>query len=127
MLAPTKRPDGCRNSKRELGVRGAVGLSVQKYLDDESIVTYRIEYSPECEDHFQVVRGAGQAIILDTVDEQLIHQPTVETRNRKLMRPNPLVPWEPHIGDLPMYYEVVDVPDTVMHIRALGIKDRNVS
>ena len=33
-----------------------------------------------------------QAIVWDTVDEQLTHQPTVETRNRKPMRPNPLAP-----------------------------------
>jgi hypothetical protein len=53
---------------------------------------YSIEYSPEAEDHLLFLTARQQAIVLDTVDEQLTHQPTVETRNRKPMRPNPLAP-----------------------------------
>jgi hypothetical protein len=44
-----------------------------------------------------------QAIALEPVDEQLIYQPTVETKNRKPMHPNPLAPWELRIGDLRVY------------------------
>jgi hypothetical protein len=63
---------------------------------------------------------------LDTVDEQLTRQPTIETRNRKPMRPNPMAPWELRIGDLRVYYDVAETPEQVVHIRAVGIKDRNV-
>ena len=52
-----------------------------------------------------------RAIVLDAVDEQLTHQPTVETRNRKPMRPNPLAPWELRIGVLRVYYDVEDIPE----------------
>ena len=63
--------------------------------------------------------------MLDTVDEQLTHQPTGETRNRKPMRPNPLAPWELRIGTLRVYYDVEDTPEPKVYIRAVGIKERN--
>jgi mRNA-degrading endonuclease RelE of RelBE toxin-antitoxin system len=64
-------------------------------------------------------------IVLDTVDEQLMYQPTVETKNRKPMRPNPLAPWELRIGDLRVYYDVEDEPEPVVYINAVGVKERN--
>jgi hypothetical protein len=64
-------------------------------------------------------------MVLDAVDEQLVHQPTVETRNRKPMRPNPLAPWELRIGNLGVYYDVEEEPEPVVFIRAVGVKQRN--
>lgn len=67
---------------------------------------------------------AGQVrSVLDAVDEQLQHQPNVETRNRKPMRPNPVAPWELRIGQLRVYYEV---DPGIVRILAVGVKDRNV-
>ncbi|MBI3800296.1 MAG: addiction module toxin RelE [Deltaproteobacteria bacterium] len=66
-----------------------------------------------------------RATVLDGVDKQLIHEPTVETRNRKLMRPHPLAPWELRIGNLRVYYDVEDEPKPIVQIRAVGIKERN--
>lgn len=66
-----------------------------------------------------------QSIVLDKVDEQLINEPTVETKNRKPMRPNPLAPWEFRIGDLRVYYDVEEDPRKLVYIRAIGIKKRN--
>ncbi len=66
-----------------------------------------------------------RATVLDTVDEQLMFQPTVETRNRKPMRPNPLAPWELRIGDLRVYYDVMEEPEPMVLIRAVGLKERN--
>jgi hypothetical protein len=65
-----------------------------------------------------------QAIILETVERQLTHEPTVETRNRKPMRPNPVAPWELRIGILRVYYDVEHEPQDVVYI-AVGVKDRN--
>jgi hypothetical protein len=67
-----------------------------------------------------------RAIVLDAVDQQLAHQPTVETRNRKLMRPNPVAPWELRIGDLRVYYDVSDPPNPVVRVLAVGIKVHNI-
>lgn len=65
-------------------------------------------------------------IVLSTVDAQLAHEPRVETRNRKLLRPNPLAPWELRIGDLRVFYDVDEEPEAVVQIRAIGIKEHDV-
>jgi len=86
---------------------------------------YRIEYSPDAEDHLRGLTARQQAIVLDTVDVQLVHQPTVETKNRKPMRPNPIAPWELRIGNLRVYYDVEEDPEPEVYIRAVGVKERN--
>ena len=86
---------------------------------------YRIEYSPETEAHFRRLTARQQIILLDSVDKQLLHQPTVETRNRKPMRPNPVAPWELRVGNLRVYYDVEEEPEPVVFIRAVGVKLRN--
>lgn len=88
-------------------------------------MAYRIEYSPDAEDHLRRLTARQQAIVLDAVDEQLSHEPLVETRNRKPMRPNPLAPWQLRIGNLRVYYDVEEVPESRVYIRAVGIKLRN--
>jgi mRNA-degrading endonuclease RelE of RelBE toxin-antitoxin system len=67
-------------------------------------LSHQIEYSPDAEDHLKALTARQQAIVLDAVDKQLKYQPTVETRNRKPMRPNPIAPWELRIGNLRVYY-----------------------
>jgi mRNA-degrading endonuclease RelE of RelBE toxin-antitoxin system len=86
---------------------------------------YRIEYSPDAEDHLLALTVRQQRIVLDAVDRQLTHQPAVETKNRKPMRPNPVAPWELRIGDLRVYYDVETETEPVVRIRAVGIKLRN--
>lgn len=86
---------------------------------------YRIAYSPDSESHLRALAARDRVIVLDAVVEQLAHEPTVETRNRKPMRPNPLAPWELRVGDLRVYYDVSEEPEPVVHIRAVGIKEHN--
>ncbi len=62
---------------------------------------------------------------MDSVDRQLTHEPNFVTVNRRPMRPNPLSPWELRIGNLRVYYDVEDVPESLAHIRAVGVKLRN--
>jgi mRNA-degrading endonuclease RelE of RelBE toxin-antitoxin system len=88
-------------------------------------LSYRIEYSPEAEDHLRSLTVRQQRVVLDTVDRELMFQPTVETRNRKPMRPNPVAPWELRIGVLRVYYDVEDEPTPVVYVRAIGTKQRN--
>ncbi len=38
-------------------------------------VEYRVEYSPECEGHLRALSARDRAIVLDSVDEQLTHEP----------------------------------------------------
>ena len=86
---------------------------------------YRIEYSPDAEEHMRTLTSRQQAIILETVEKQLTHQPTIETRNRKPMRPNPVAPWELRIGNLRVYYDVENEPEAAVYVRAVGVKQRN--
>ena len=86
---------------------------------------YWMEYSPEAEGHLRFLTARQRVTVLDGVDEQLIHEPTIETRNRKPMRPNPLAPWELRLGNLRVYYDVEVDPEAVVYSRAVGVKERN--
>jgi len=88
-------------------------------------MAYLIKYSPEVKEHLKVLSVREQRIVLDAVEKQLLHQPTVETKNRKPMRPNLLAPWELRVGTLRVYYHVEEEPDDVVYIKAVGIKERN--
>jgi len=86
---------------------------------------YRIEYSPIAEEHLGTLTARQRAIVLDAIEEQLMREPVVETRNRKPMRPNPVAPWELRIGNLRAYYDIEEKPKRLVSIRAVGIKRRN--
>jgi mRNA-degrading endonuclease RelE of RelBE toxin-antitoxin system len=86
---------------------------------------YRIEYSPDVEHHFRVLTSYQRNAVLDAVERHVVHQPTVETRNRKPMRPNPIAPWELRIGSLRVYYDVEEKPELKVAVRAVGVKQRN--
>jgi hypothetical protein len=70
------------------------------------------------EQHLRALTTKQQSIILDGVDTQLRYQPTLETRNRKPMRPNPIAPWELRLGNLRVYYEVEKEPEAVVRVLA---------
>ena len=91
----------------------------------ENSLAYVIEYSPDAEDHLRRLATRQQRTVVDAVDRQLVKQPTVETRNRKSMRPNPIAPWELRIGDLRVYYEVSNEPQPTVTVLAIGIKERD--
>ena len=65
------------------------------------------------------------ATVLDVVTRSLTHEPTVPTRQRKVLRANAVAPWELRIGDLRVYYEVKDDPERVVVVKAIGVKERN--
>lgn len=85
---------------------------------------YRIIYSPEVEDHLRALTKRERNIVQDEVVEHLRHQPDVETRNRKPMRPNPVAPWELRIGNLRVYYDIIPEEAKVL-VLAVGTKERN--
>ncbi len=85
---------------------------------------YKIVYSPEATDHVEGLTARERSIVVSGIDKQLLHQPTVETRNRKLMRSNDLSVWELRLGALRVYYDVLETEQTVL-IRAVGVKRGN--
>ena len=88
-------------------------------------VPYRIEYSPESVDHLAELTARQCATVLDMVPRQLGHEPTVPTRNRSRMRPNPMAHCRLRIGDLSVYYDVVESPERIVVVKAVGIKVRD--
>lgn len=85
---------------------------------------YRIHYSAEAVDHLAGLTAHQSSTVLDKVERTLSHEPTVPTRNRKVLRANPLAAWELRIGDLRVYYEVKVEPDPVVVVKAIGTKQR---
>ncbi len=74
-------------------------------------MAYRIEFTPQADEHLAALTARDRATLLAQVGRQLIHRPMVETRSRKPMRPNPLAPWELRVGRLRVYYDVkTDAP-----------------
>ena len=88
-------------------------------------MAFEIVYSPEAIDHLLALTKFEQTIVLDQVDEQLIHQPQHSTRKRKLLRPNPIAPWELRIGDLRVFYRVEVTRIEFVTVIAVGKKIGN--
>ena len=74
--------------------------------------------------------AAESSTLLDAIREQLAHEPLVETRKRKPLRPNPLAPWELRVGPLRAFYDVrpgkLEALADVVYVLAVGKKERNV-
>lgn len=82
---------------------------------------YAINYSFESLDDLRFFRKSEQQEIMDTIDAQLRYEPTVETRNRKELRPNEVASWELRIGRFRVFYDV-DEEDRNVNIEAIGFK-----
>lgn len=86
---------------------------------------YQVIISPTAANHIRGLTARQRSIVIEAISQQLTNQPTVETRNRKRMRPNPLASWELRIGELRVYYDVEEEPEAIVEILAVGIKDRS--
>lgn len=87
---------------------------------------YAIEFAESVEDHFRALTARERATVLAAIERQLPHEPLKETRNRKPLRPNPIAPWELRVGQLRVFYEVVEADNAVVKILAVGRKRRQV-
>ncbi len=50
--------------------------------------------------HLEALTAYERATVLDAIGNQLVHEPLVETRRRKPLRPNPVAPWELCVASL---------------------------
>lgn len=85
---------------------------------------FRVEYTTEAMGHLAALTAHQTAVVLDEVERKLRHQPTLPARNRKLLRANPVAPWELRIGELRVYFDVEESPAAVVTVRAIGLKVR---
>ncbi|HUY33318.1 MAG TPA: type II toxin-antitoxin system RelE/ParE family toxin [Pirellulales bacterium] len=73
---------------------------------------FGIDYAFSVAEDLAELRAHHRKRILDQIDEQLTHQPTEETRNKKIVRG--LVPpweheepvWELRVGEFRVFYDV---------------------
>ena len=82
---------------------------------------FQIEFTPEAVDDLRSLRKHDRQLIVTTIEEQLSHQSTRETRNRKRLRPNQLAEWELRVGDYRVFYDV-DEGNAMIKIEAVGRK-----
>ncbi|MGH7963035.1 MAG: type II toxin-antitoxin system RelE family toxin [Candidatus Binatia bacterium] len=93
---------------------------------------YEIKFADYVRSHFEALTAREHATLLDAIEKKLTHEPLVETRNRKPLRPNPVAPWELRVGPLRAFYEVAprdpesETSTAVVRILAAGKKERNI-
>jgi mRNA-degrading endonuclease RelE of RelBE toxin-antitoxin system len=83
---------------------------------------YKILLTPEAFEDLYSFRKFEQTGVLRRIKAQLEHQPTVETLNRKRLRPNDLAEWELRIGRLRVFYDV-DEEERIVKVEAIGCKE----
>jgi mRNA-degrading endonuclease RelE of RelBE toxin-antitoxin system len=86
---------------------------------------FQILYSPEAVDHLAKLAKAEQVRVVDEVDRQLSRQPMMPTRRRKLLRPNPIAPWELRVGNIRIFYSVHEKDMPAVFVKAIGKKIHN--
>jgi mRNA-degrading endonuclease RelE of RelBE toxin-antitoxin system len=96
---------------------------------------YQIEFAASVESQLEALGAHERTSTLAAIEDQLLHQPLVETRNRKLLRPNPLAPWELRVGPVRVFYEVKPTGAGqrerqdllgIVYVLAVGRKEGNV-
>jgi mRNA-degrading endonuclease RelE of RelBE toxin-antitoxin system len=88
---------------------------------------FTIEFSEMVVEHLDELRPFDRERVLDEIDEQLAHQPTWETRNKKKL--TGLVPpwehvapvWELRVGEFRVFYDV-DEEESRVTVRAVRHK-----
>jgi mRNA interferase RelE/StbE len=88
------------------------------------LAMFEIRFSEDAERHLQGLSARDRRIIIAALEEQLAQQPNVQTRNRKLLRPNPLATWELRVQQFRVLYNVNEAIVTVL-IVAIAIKEGN--
>jgi mRNA-degrading endonuclease RelE of RelBE toxin-antitoxin system len=88
-------------------------------------MTFSIIYSPEAVDHLEALPKAVQKLVLDQVEAHLTHEPALASRKRKVLRPNPIAPWELRLGEVRVFYAVEEQPEPRVTVAAVGLKRHN--
>jgi len=86
---------------------------------------FAIKIDPSALEELGSIRVFDRRAIVQAIDDQLVHEPTVATRNRKML-PDLVPPffceppiWQLRVGDFRVYYDVVEA---VVHVRAIRTK-----
>jgi len=87
---------------------------------------YEIVLTIEAEDDLRGLRKHDQQLVTNEILSQLTYEPTVETRNRKHLKPNPLAEWELRIDKFRVFYDVLEnegeIVVRIVKVAAIGYK-----
>lgn len=82
---------------------------------------YEIEFSDDALQDLKSLKKNEQNEVLDDIDANLRHEPAIETRNRKRLRPNQTAEWELRIGHFRVFYDIYEAVK-IVSIEAVGLK-----
>jgi mRNA-degrading endonuclease RelE of RelBE toxin-antitoxin system len=88
---------------------------------------FSIEFSELALDELRSIKPYYRQQILDAIEEQLLHEPSVETRNRKQLRdietdfPIELPLWQLKVGSYRVFYDL-DESERLVVVRAIREK-----
>jgi len=85
---------------------------------------FEIRFSEDAERHLKGLSARVQRIVVGAIEEQLAHQPTVPTRNRKQLRANLLATWELRVQEFRVLYNV-DQDVVTVFVVAIAVKEGN--
>ena len=85
---------------------------------------YEIDFSADSERQLAEFSSRDRRTLLDSIETQLSHEPTTPTKQRKLLRPNPVAAWELRVGDFRVFYNVEHERILVIVV-AVGHKEHN--
>jgi mRNA-degrading endonuclease RelE of RelBE toxin-antitoxin system len=88
-------------------------------------MAYRIELPREVRRHLEWLTARERTLVFAAIQARLTEQPATETRNRKRLRQNAVAAWELRVGDLRVFYDVLDGERSLVVIRAVGRKERS--
>lgn len=87
--------------------------------------SFTIEYAPSFFKHMQFIERKYWKLIRENLEEQLMHEPLTETRNRKPLDPaEDYGSWELRFGPankFRIFYDIIPDRFTV-HVNAVGVK-----
>ena len=88
------------------------------------MVAYEIAFSEEARAHLWGFTAGERRVVLGRVGALLASEPERETRNLKVLRPNPLSKYELRVGTFRVFFEVDREKDRVL-VLAVGRKEGN--
>ncbi len=85
-------------------------------------MAYTIEFAESVKQQLRALPAQQRVAIVEAMEEQLLHEPLKETRNRKPLRPNPLAPWELRVARFRVFYDVPTEAPNIVRVLAIGRK-----
>ncbi|NJL46323.1 MAG: type II toxin-antitoxin system RelE/ParE family toxin [Leptolyngbyaceae cyanobacterium SM2_5_2] len=85
---------------------------------------YDIEFTQGAIDDLRFLKKNEQQQVIAGIESQLLYEPTIETRNRKRLRPNDVSEWELRLGRFRVFYDIESIV-RIVKVEAIGYKEGN--